>query len=107
MTSGRLKGRDKIDLKVGEKLGKHRMGKHFDLEIEDHRFAFAVNHDSLAAEPAMDGIYVIRTSVKEEELSAADTVSPYKNLSEVEKASRTQKSIDLQSGPPTTTDPTG
>lgn len=99
VTSGRLKGRDKIGLRVGENLGKFRMGKHFHLTIEDDKFAFEIDQGSVAAEAAMDGIYVIRTSVKQEELSAAEAVRAYKNLAEVEKAFRTKKSIDLQVRP--------
>jgi transposase len=97
--AGRLQGKAKIGLKVGEKLGKYRVGKHFQLTIQDDNFAFEVNPESVAAEAVMDGIYVIRTSVPEEELSAADAVRAYKGLSEVERAFRTHKGIDLQVRP--------
>jgi transposase len=99
VNSGRLKGKAKIGLRVGAKLAKYRMGKHFYLTIQDDAFAFEVNQESVAAEAAMDGIYVIRTSVSEEVLSAADAVRAYKDLSEVEQAFRTHKSIDLQVRP--------
>jgi len=97
--NGRLKGKAKIGLRVGEKLGKYRMGKHFKLTIEDDKFVFKVNRESVAAEAAMDGIYVIRTSVSEEKLSVAEAVRAYKDLSKVERAFRTHKSVDLQVRP--------
>jgi len=99
VNSGRLNGKAEIGLRVGEKLGKYRMGKHFKLTIEDDRFNFEVDQGSVEAEAAMDGIYVIRTSVPAEKLSAAEAVRAYKDLAEVEKAFRTQKSIDLQLRP--------
>jgi len=97
--SGRLKGKAKIGLRVGEKLGKHRMGKHFQLTIQDDALAFEVDQESVANEAAMDGIYVIRTSLPEEKFGAAEAVRAYKDLSEVEQAFRTHKSIDLQVRP--------
>lgn len=97
--AGRLKGKARIGLRVGEKLAKYRMGKHLKLDIQDDKLSFEVDQDSVAAEAAMDGIYVIRTSVSEGELSAADAVRAYKSLAEVEKAFRTKKSIDLQVRP--------
>jgi len=99
VAGGRLKGKAKIGLRVGEKLAKYHVGKHFKLTIEDEKFSFEVDRGSVASEAAMDGIYVIRTSVPEENLSAADAVRAYKGLSEVEKAFRTHKSIDLQVRP--------
>lgn len=99
VASGRLKGKAKIGLRVGEKLGKFRMAKHFQLTIEDDKFAFAVDRESVANEAAKDGIYVIRTSVKQEALTAADAVRAYKDLSKVEQGLRTHKSVDLQVRP--------
>ena len=97
--AGRLRGKAKIGLRVGEKLAKYRMGKHLKLTIQDDAFTFEVDQDSVQKEAVMDGIYVIRTSVKEEELSAVDAVRAYKDLAEVERAFRTQKSVDLQVRP--------
>jgi len=99
VNGGRLKGKAKIGLRVGEKLAKYRMGKHFQLTIQDDKFAFEVNQQSVAAEAVMDGIYVIRTSMPAEELSAADAVRAYKDLSKVEQGFRAHKSIDLQVRP--------
>lgn len=97
--AGRLRGKAKIGLRVGEKLAKYRMGKHLKLTIQDDTFTFKIDHASVTAEAAMDGIYVIRTSLPVEELSAVDAVTAYKDLAEVERAFRTQKSVDLQVRP--------
>lgn len=97
--AGRLKGKARIGLRVGEQLAKFRMGKHLKLDIQDDKLSFMVDQDSVAAEAAMDGIYVIRTSVPQIDLSAPDAVRAYKRLAEVEKAFRTKKSIDLQVRP--------
>jgi len=97
--AGRLRGKAKIGLRVGKKLARYRMGKHLKLAIEDDAFTYEVDQDSVAAEAAMDGIYVIRTRVPQVDLSAPDAVGAYKHLAEVEKVFRTQKSIDLQVRP--------
>src|SRR6056297_438943 len=97
--NGRLKGRDKIGLKVGEKLGRHKMGKHIRVTITDDDLAFEIDQDSVQQESRMDGIYVIRTSVPGATLTAADAVRAYKSLSDVERAFRTIKSIDLNVRP--------
>jgi len=99
VTSGRLTGADKIGLKVGAVLGKHHMAKHFKLTITSDAFTFEVNWGSVRQEALMDGIYVIRTSVTADDLSAADAVRAYKDLSKVERAFKTMKSIDLQVRP--------
>src|SRR6056297_205 len=97
--NGRLKGRDKIGLKVGEKLGRHKMGKHIRVTIADDDLAFEIDQDSVTREATMDGIYVVRTSVPGATLTAADAVRAYKSLSDVERAFRTLKSIDLNVRP--------
>ena len=94
-----LRGKDKIGLAVGKVLGRYKMSKHFLLEIEDHGFSCRRNQESIAREAALDGIYVIRTNVAEEKLSAADTVRQYKQLSAVERALRSWKSMDLKVRP--------
>jgi transposase len=94
-----LRGKDKIGLAVGKVLGRYKMSKHFLLEIEDHGFSCRRNQESIAREAALDGIYVIRTNVAEEKLSAADTVRQYKQLSAVERAFRSWKSMDLKVRP--------
>ena len=63
VASGRLAGRDKIGVRVGKVIGRYKVAKHFDLDIKDGSFAFAVNEARVAAEAALDGLYVICTSV--------------------------------------------
>jgi DDE family transposase len=88
---GTLSGEAEIGLAVGELWNRWRMRKHFQLEISDTSFAFARKQEQIAAEAALDGIYVLRTSVAESELSAPDLVRAYKQLKEVERAFRTLK----------------
>lgn len=99
MRSGRLKRKEKI----GEALGriKHRylVGKHFDCIVEDGHFSYVRKEETIRREAALDGIYVIRTSVPAERLSAEAAVSGYKSLSHAERAFRTFKSIDLRVRP--------
>ena len=96
---GILRGRDKIGVRVGKVVNKYKVAKHFTLEIEDNRFAFARREDQIAAEAALDGIYVIRTSLPAEQMSADDTVRSYKALADVERAFRSLKTIDLKVRP--------
>jgi hypothetical protein len=88
---GTLAGEAAIGLAVGEVWNRWRMRKHFQVEITDTSFAFARKQEQIAAEAALDGIYVLRTSVANDELSAPDVVRAYKQLKEVEKAFRTLK----------------
>ena len=97
--AGRLSGRDKIGVRVGKVIGKYKVGKHFDLDIKDAAFAFSVNEERAAAEAALDGLYVIRTSAAEAGMSAEAAVLNYKRLAEVERAFRTLKGVDLQVRP--------
>ncbi len=91
--------KDEIGLKVGRVINRHKMAKHYELTIEDARFEFSRNRESIEREAALDGIYVIRTSEPKKRLSAPDTVRHYKNLSRVERAFRTLKGIDLRVRP--------
>jgi len=84
-----------IGLKVGKVLGRYKVGKHFDCQIGAGSFQWARREDSIRQEAQLDGIYVIRTSEPSERLSAEDTVRCYKSLSEVERAFRCLKGIDL------------
>jgi hypothetical protein len=99
VAAGRLAGRDKIGVRVGKVLNKYKVGKHFDLTIQDAAFAFSVNEARVAAEAALDGLYVIRTSTAEADMSAEAAVLNYKRLAEVERAFRTLKGVDLQVRP--------
>ena len=96
---GRLRGQDKIGVRVGKVVNKYKVAKHFQLSIEAARFDFAIDRDKVAAEAALDGIYVIRTSLPEDRMSADDAVRSYKRLSQVERAFRSFKTMDLQLRP--------
>jgi hypothetical protein len=96
---GRLYGKDKIGVRVGRVLNHYSMAKHFTLEIEDARFTYAIDEAHVAAEAAVDGIYLVRTSVSQACLAADDVVRSYKQLSEVERAFRCFKDIDLSVRP--------
>lgn len=99
VAGGRLKGADRIGVRVGKVVDKYKVAKHFDLTIKDGTFAFKVNEERVAAEAALDGLYVIRTSVAEADMTAGEAVLNYKRLAEVERAFRTLKGIDLQVRP--------
>ena len=96
---GRLRGKDKIGLRVGRLVNKYKVAKHFELTIEERRFDFKVLEEQVAAEAALDGIYVIRTSVPKKRMSAADAVRNYKALANVERAFRALKTVDLKVHP--------
>ena len=96
---GRLRGQDHIGVRVGKVVNKYKVAKHFKLSIEDARFDFAIDRDKVAAEAALDGIYVIRTSLPEDRMSADDAVRSYKRLSQVERAFRSFKTMHLQLRP--------
>ena len=99
VAGGRLAGCDKIGVRVGKVIGKYKVAKHFDLDIKDGSFSFAVNAARVAAEAALDGLYVIRTSVDEADMTAEQAVLNYKRLAEVERAFRTLKGVDLHVRP--------
>jgi len=94
-----LRGTAAIGLKVGAVLDHHKMAKHFTLDIADNRFSFARRREEIAAEAALDGIYVVRTSLPATVLDDAATVRNYKSLSLVERAFRCLKTVDLQIRP--------
>jgi len=96
---GRYGGKDKIGIRLGKIIDKHKVGKHFLLDIQDTGFTFTINEEQVTAEAALDGIYVIRTSTDKERMSADETVRSYKSLSQVERAFRTIKTMDLKVRP--------
>ena len=96
---GDLHGQDAIGVRVGRVVNKYKVAKHFALHIGDGSFEFHLHEDRIAAEAALDGFYVIRTSLPAERLDAADTVRSYKLLSNVERAFRSLKTIDLKVRP--------
>jgi transposase len=97
--SGRLKGADKIGIRVGRHLNHYKMAKHFEIMIGDDRLSFSRRHAEIAAEALLDGIYVIRTSVSDGRLDAPGAVRAYKGLSVVERDFRSLKAIDLDLRP--------
>jgi hypothetical protein len=94
-----LRGEAEIALKVGAVLGRRKVAKHFRLTITDTAFEFMRDEAAIAREAALDGFYVLRTSVPAETLDAAATVLAYKSLAHVERAFRSLKSIDLDIRP--------
>jgi len=96
---GRLRGQDAIGVRVGKVIDKYKVAKHYRLDIGHDHFTFEVDQEHVAAEAALDGLYVVRTSVGAERLSAEETVLSYKRLSQVERAFRSLKSLDLEVRP--------
>jgi hypothetical protein len=94
-----LRGKARIGLRVGGVLGRYKMGKHFQLTIDETGFSFTRDEASIAREAALDGIYVIRTSVPAAALTSDEAVRSYKRLSQVERAFRSIKSVDLKVRP--------
>jgi hypothetical protein len=72
-----------------------KMAKHFELDIADGAFAYRRRTEAIAQEAALDGLYVIRTSVGPERLDSAAVVETYKRLSAVERDFRALKGDDL------------
>jgi Transposase DDE domain len=97
--AGKLTGAADIGVKVGRVLGRFKMAKHFTLDIGDTSFGYARNQPAIDAEAALDGIYVVRTSVAASKLDAAATVEAYKRLANVERDFRSLKTVDLQLRP--------
>jgi len=98
-SSNPLQGRDRIGLRVGRVLGRFKMAKHFKLTISDRRFAYQRDSQSIAEEAALDGLYVIRTSVGAQDLKTDEAVLSYKRLAQVERAFRSIKTVDLRIRP--------
>ena len=96
---GRLKGADAIGVRVGKVVNKYKVAKHFVLEIGARAFRYHVDEEKVQREAALDGIYIIRTSLAASTMSAADAVRSYKQLSNVERAFRCYKTIDLKVRP--------
>jgi transposase len=96
---GTIKGKAAIGVRIGKVVDKYKMSKHLVLDIRDDGFDFRLDDDKVSAEAALDGIYVIRTSVPAQLLAADDVVRSYKMLSQVERAFRSLKTIDLDVRP--------
>ena len=94
-----LKGQDKIALRVGKILNQFKVNKYYNLEITEEGFSYQRKRELIAQETALDGVYVLRTSLESTLMDAATTVKAYKSLSQVEEAFRCYKSIDLKVRP--------
>jgi transposase len=92
---GRLRGADRIGVKLGKIINKHKVGKHFITTVTDDTFAYRRDEDKINAEAALDGIYVIRTGLDDEKLDQVGVVRAYKNLAHIERDFRSIKSDDL------------
>jgi hypothetical protein len=97
--AGRLVGRDQIALRVGKLIDQYKVAKHFALSIGETTFTFARKTESIAAEAALDGLYILRTSVSAAHMDAPDCVRHYKALANVERAFRSLKTVDLKVRP--------
>ena len=94
-----LKGQDKIALRVGKVLNQFKVNKYYNLEITEEGFSYQRKLELIAQETALNGVYVLRTSLESTLMDAATTVKAYKSLSQVEEAFRCYKSIDLKVRP--------
>ena len=94
-----LRGKQNIGLRAGKILNRYKMGKHFQLRIEEDSFHYERKTANIEREQSLDGIYVIRTNVKPEALSSQQVVASYKSLSGVERAFRSLKTVDLHVRP--------
>lgn len=99
VAEGKLKGAAQIGLKVGKVIDRYKVGKHFEVAISEGALKLSRKQPEIEAEAALDGIYVLRTSVPAERLDAEAVVRSYKLLVKVERAFRSFKSIDLQVRP--------
>jgi hypothetical protein len=97
--AGKLSGQDEIGLRVGKIINQYKVAKHFELNIGDAAMSWARRPDSIAAEAALDGLYIVRTSVPAAQMDASECVRNYKSLAQVERAFRSMKSIDLKVRP--------
>ena len=95
----KLAGKDAIGVRVGKIINQYKVAKHFELAIGETEFSFRRKPDSIAAEAALDGLYIIRTSVPAAQMNAAQCVRNYKSLAHVERAFRSLKTIDLKVRP--------
>jgi hypothetical protein len=99
VVAGKLVGQDKIGVRVGKVINQYKVAKHFALAISDTALSWARQSDSIASEAALDGVYIIRTSVPDTQMGAPECVRNYKALANVERAFRSLKTIDLKVRP--------
>jgi len=96
---GRLVGAEHIGMKVGKVLNKKKMAKHFEVAITDATLVVTRRQASIDAEAALDGIYVLRTTIDADQLDAGGVVDAYKDLAHVERDFRHIKVDDLDLRP--------
>jgi hypothetical protein len=96
---GRLIGADKIGLKVGKVINRYKMAKHFEVSISETTLSVSRREDAITAEAALDGIYVLRTTIRSNDLDAPSVVDAYKALSHVERDFRHLKVDDIDLRP--------
>jgi transposase len=94
-----LRGEQAISLRVGKVIGKHKMAKHFDLTITETSFTYIRNEDRIREEAALDGLYVVRSSLDKKQMRSERIVETYKSLAKVERAFRCMKTVDLSLRP--------
>jgi transposase len=97
--AAKLVGEDKIGVAVGRVVNQYKVAKHFELAIHNHSFTFSRIANNIAAEAALDGLYIIRTSLTSQRMDAATCVRTYKSLAQVERAFRSIKTMDLRVRP--------
>ena len=95
----KLSGQDKIGVRVGNIINKYKVAKHFELSIGPASLSWQRRQDLIDAEAALDGLYIIRTSVTAQQMDASQCVRNYKSLAQVERAFRSLKTIDLKVRP--------
>src|SRR5210317_619612 len=91
---GQLHGQDNIGVRVGKVINKYKVGKHFKLDIRDNDLSFEINREKVKEEAALDGIYIVRTSLSKQRMDADETVRSYKLLSQAERAFRSFKAVE-------------
>ena len=99
VAAGRLRDAAKIGVRVGRVLNRHKMAKHYQLRIDEATFSYQRKQEAIDAEAALDGIYIVRTSVTADQLAAPDVVEAYKRLRLVEAQFRSLKTVDLHLRP--------
>jgi transposase len=97
--AGRLLGSAKIGVRAGKVVNQYKVAKHFELTIKDNTLTYVRKLDAIAAEAALDGIYIIRTSLSATQMDAPECVRNYKSLAQVERAFRSLKTVDLKVRP--------
>jgi transposase len=94
-----LRGEKEIGLRVGKVIDQHKMAKHFDLTITAKSFAYTRREAAIREEAALDGLYVVRSSVDKQQMNSEQVVETYKSLAKVERAFRCLKTVDLSLRP--------